>query len=563
MVTSPKNLSCICGSDEHYQYNKQLYEVTEKGVTQKAESNGVHFVKCEECGTVRQLNPPYLNDVEYKYYYKQYPPVGNKYEVKDYDHDRELAKLRCKEYGLKYFSEEIMLDVGSGSGAFVDECRSMGIEAYGCEIGEYHYQNGGEFIYRKRLEDIHFPVDHFDKITCHDVLEHTIDPIEFLCEMFRVLKQRGECIIDFPAFFEDEGKHHWKQEHIWFFRFEQLSKILSDIGFEIIRINKPVPSKLVFYLKKPKQNRVKILVPPGMGDAYWSIVKLESFMEEMELGDIADIYVACNKERQFNGHRRAFPFIKLFPFTKSTGITYTTDDYPQSLWLEAYRNCGRTIFEDVCGCDYFLSWNAYMGAGYKLEERDSEFKCNWIPDMFESLEQINYQKNAEKQYGEYIVFYFIFHGHYAGWLSEFPLDAVVDSVRQIARETGCTPVFAGAVWDEKNDVLSQVVDQLPECIDLRGKTSIEQLFGLIKGSEIVVGYPSGLTIMSTVLKAKTLMIWNKFYNDDFRWNSCPPQVRNKTYFVEDTKGLTPQKLTDRVKQIIERYVPKEGDERLL
>lgn len=553
MVTIPKSLSCVCGNEGSYKFHKQLYEVTVEGVTQPSDGDAVEFVGCDKCGVVRQGTQPYLTDKEYKQYYAEYPPVTEAYGVKGYQHDREVAEKRFKSSQVQ--NTDRVLDVGSGSGAFVDVAREKGVEAYGCELLEYFHHGSPEFIYKKALEDIHFPTDHFDKVTCFDVLEHTMHPETFLKEILRVLKVGGECTIEVPDFFCEEGKHHWKEEHIWFFTVAQLKDLASKVGFDVYGMDKPISSKMVLYLKKPKQDRVSILVPPGMGDAYWSIVKLESFMESIGRGgEVADIYVACNKDRIHNGHKRAFPFIKLFPFLKSTGISYNTNEYPQELWLEAYRDCGRTIFPNILDCDYLLSWNAYMGAGNNLEDIDSHLKCNWIPDMFESLEQTNYMKLAQKQYGKYIVFYFIFHGHYIGWMDDFPIDKVCEAVKLITAETGCTPVFTGAVWDEENDILGQLVKmtqkEVPETIDLRGKTSIEQLFGLIKGSECVVGYPSGLTIMSTALRQKTYMIWNKFYNDDFRWRSCPPEVRHKTYFVGDTKGITPQNLTTSVKDLL-------------
>jgi len=68
-----------------------------------------------------------------------------------------------------------------------------------------------------------------------------------------------------------------------------------------------------------------------------------------------------------------------------------------------------------------------------------------------------------------------------------------------------------------------------------------------------VGYPSGLTIVSGMLKAKTLIIWNNYYNKDFAWYCVPPSVREKTYFIENTNGLNPLKLTNRVVELIKSY----------
>jgi ubiquinone/menaquinone biosynthesis C-methylase UbiE len=539
MITNPKKLKCICGSVDFNKYDRQLYEVTPEGKTIETTSNGVYFYKCK-CGIVRQG----INSIDYK----EYPPSNPEYKAKDYEHDLYLGMQRVISHKIK--EKDVVLDVGSGSGAFIEACRAIGAEAYGCEITDYHYKKSDEFTYKKRFEDVHFPVDMFDKVTCHDVLEHIQDPVSFVKEMFRVTKQGGECIIDVPNFFCPEGKHHWKEEHIWFLNETQMIDLLSKAGFKVDCYKKPVLSKIVFYCTKPKQKRTKILVPPGMGDAYWSVVKMQSFMETIgKEGEIPDVYVACNKDRKREGHKRAFPFLKLFPFLKSTEISFNTSIYPKEIWLEAYRDAGRTVFEDICGCDYFLSYNGQLSNGFSLDEVDGELDCNWIPDMFESLDQMNYEKACKNKYGKYIVFYFLFHGHYGHWQGEFTKQQMINSVNMICQETDSVPVFAGAVWDSEFEDQTDVINNIPFSIDLRGKTSVEELFGLIKGSKCVVGYPSGLTIMSTVLKQKTVIIWNDYYNKDFMWNSCPPEVRNKSYLVVNTKDAFPKYLTRKVKEL--------------
>jgi len=91
--------------------------------------------------------------------------------------------------------------------------------------------------------------------------------------------------------------------------------------------------------------------------------------------------------------------------------------------------------------------------------------------------------------------------------------------------------------------LKGVIRNIPDCINLTGKTTIPQVFGLISGSQMVVGYPSGLTIMAATFGNKTLMIWNNYYHSNLVWNSCPKAVKDKTYFAENTKGLTIEGIT--------------------
>jgi hypothetical protein len=86
---------------------------------------------------------------------------------------------------------------------------------------------------------------------------------------------------------------------------------------------------------------------------------------------------------------------------------------------------------------------------------------------------------------------------------------------------------------------------------------VEQVFGLMRGADMMVGFPSGLSIMSAVLRAKTLMIWNHFYDKNFAWYCCPPETRGTNYHIVDTKQLTVDDLVNKAMAILE------GDEKLI
>jgi SAM-dependent methyltransferase len=496
---------------------------------------------------------PFSDEEGFIQYYENYPPVKDSYVEKDYLHDRELAKKRCDVYGVVQGSRMRILDVGSGSGAFVDECRARGAEAYGCEIGVYSYRKGADpFTYHAPFEEVHFPTDHFEMVTCHDVLEHVLDPMSFVKELFRVTTQQGFCKVEIPNFYTEAGAHHWKStEHIWFFTPEQFVSLATNVGFQVSSVDHPTESKLLFQLFKPAQNRVRVLLPPGIGDAYWSIVKLESIMQKYNFS-LPDVFVVCNRDRKYNGNNRAFPFIEMFPFLHSSGVSIGSNEYvdARGLWKEAYAQRGRTIFQKVLGCDYFVSYNGHLRYGEDLDKIDPDLKCDWTPPMFLSLEQENFRRESIKKFGRYISYHFVFQGTYRYWTDQFPIKAVVETINRVTAATGCIPVITGAAWDRDESMLSLVVRNLRGVVDLRGQTTVEQLFGLMRGAEAVVGYPSGSTIMGAVLKKKTLIIWNHYYNNDFAWFCVPPEVRRTTYQIEDTRQLTPVRLEGRILDLL-------------
>jgi hypothetical protein len=382
-------------------------------------------------------------------------------------------------------------------------------------------------------------------VVCHDVLEHVLDPARFVSELIRVTKQRGICFLDFPRYFHEAGQHHWKRfEHVWFFNQEQLHELLANAGFKIETINHPIESKLLFKLVKLPRNRPTILVPPGMGDSYWSIVKMRAFLKREGLG-LPSLAVVCPREKKYDGHKRSFPFLKMFPFVYSSGINIDgSDPNLRPIWKEAYARPGRTIFQNIGGFDYFIAYNGHLRVGESLENIDPDLECEWVPPMFISLEQERFRKDMITKYGKYMIFYFAFQGTYAYWTQQFKITQLIDSVNRIVKKTGFIPVIAGERWDRDNTSVQQTIKAIPGAIDMTGKTNLEQLFGMIRGSQAVFGFPSGLTIMSTVLGQKTMILWNDFYMREFQKFSCPPDTWEKTYFAENTLNMSTDYLVD-------------------
>ena len=71
--------------------------------------------------------------------------------------------------------------------------------------------------------------------------------------------------------------------------------------------------------------------------------------------------------------------------------------------------------------------------------------------------------------------------------------------------------------------------------DLIGKTSIEEFFGLLRGATGTYGFCGGNTILSTVLRKPTIILWNDYYNETFHRASCPPDSFGNWYTPINTK----------------------------
>lgn len=499
---------CVCGEgkfDFKFQFN-------------------IPVAKCVSCGVIHQLVS--LERKEYDDFYKDsYHGSLHNHTLR---HDVSIAKKRLANYCLNQSLR--LLDVGSGNGAFIREARKKGIEAWGCEIVE-GISKEKDYTYEKDLLKIHFPTDYFDVVTLHDVFEHFVNPALYIKEIQRILKPDGIVIIDIPDFWSKEGKHHWRPtQHLWFFRIGQLKGMLSKSGFKVGRIEKPIPGKILLYARKEKEERKSILVLPGIGDIYWVLAKLQSFIEKEKIG-LPDVYISS-----WDGRERSYDYLQRIPFVNAAG--YKDWSVRPREFRESYALEGRSIFKDINGCDYYISYNGILRFGNSLEGPDT----NWFFPMFESLGERKYHEKIKSKHGEYLVAYFSCHGMFKSWLKEFPYHKIKQALKQISNESGKKIILIGSNWDR--DGLSNLVKPDKEIIDLIGKTTFEEALGLLRYSDGILGFPSGVTILGTYFKNKTMIIWNDYFEKRFWKTACSEESWGKWYFVKGTEGLSSKKLSE-------------------
>ena len=288
----------------------------------------------------------------------------------------------------------------------------------------------------------------------------------------------------------------------------------------------------------------KILLPPGIGDVYWSLVKMESFLEQNGLGR-PDVYIASQADIH-GSETRAFPFIEHFSFVNSTGVVVDNSVLGEStFWTHAYTQPHTGIFADVIGYDYFMAYNGPINAGLSLEVADEEYACNWDLRIPDSQRQNDIVHSLTAQYAPYIVYHFGTRGTYKYWTDEFQVGKIAESIKRASKRTGTTPILAGGVWDRQDKGLLKIMRKA-KCVDMLGKTSFEGLCGLIRGSEMVVGYPSGLEMLATILGKKTLTLWSEYYPFGTSQHVVAPNKVGSVYFTEKTKGLTVKKLVNKI-----------------
>jgi 2-polyprenyl-3-methyl-5-hydroxy-6-metoxy-1,4-benzoquinol methylase len=221
-----------------------------KNLTTVYEDNPSKIVACNQCGLIffnPQPTVSYLKD-----YYSSYdgylPNIEENF--KSFKKDSSTWKASA-EFILSKISQYVtnqnhakILDIGCAYGFFLHFAKTTGYDTYGLELStetSKYAKDLGLEIQCSSLESANYENNFFDVITMNNVLEHTLNPIEDLSIVHKLLKEDGVVYIAVPNFgstVSQTDKFHWKMKawpnHLFYFTEQTLSKILKQCSFEVL-----------------------------------------------------------------------------------------------------------------------------------------------------------------------------------------------------------------------------------------------------------------------------------------------------------------------------------------
>lgn len=314
-------------------------------------------------------------------------------------------------------------------------------------------------------------------------------------------------------------------------------------------------------MEKVDVGRTRILLPGGIGDVYWSLVKFQAFCKRKDITDPYVAFITTKPAEQYAGSEfRALDFLRMVPFVR-IDEPYSVDARPTPTppWLNnLYREMWhgtRTSCPGFMGYDDFLVYNSAITNGRLLEEVD-DLECDWYFPLVVSMEQEDFRASCQRKYGKYAVYLWSFcGGGYSEYhVEEFSIAAIAESIRRFTELSKLTPVFVGSWWDVNhgNTYLRDIIAATPNSVNLVGKTTVDQLFGVIRGSELVVGCHCGPTILATVFHKKTIILWAKSYPmfaHTSRLAVSPPDTRFTNYWPVYTSGLTVNRFVGKMQEL--------------
>jgi SAM-dependent methyltransferase len=166
-------------------------------------------------------------------------------------------------------SESRLLDVGCGTGWFLEVAREAGYEAFGQEWGKALATNTSERLNIKIWNESLTEIDKrekFDVITLFDVLEHIPNPKGMLLSIKEHLTDKGIAMLFVPNL-DSLGFWRLKEqacmvtpaEHLIYYTGPSLRRVFSEIGFEVLMYETrgmDIPDIYAYYREKENQNQV-------------------------------------------------------------------------------------------------------------------------------------------------------------------------------------------------------------------------------------------------------------------------------------------------------------------
>jgi len=236
-----------------------------------AEKENFKIIDCEICG-FKHLDPIPSKEKIKEYYERQY------YQEKIpklLDPQKEAKELRWST--LKYRDSlstlngyigdrsKRLLDIGCGNGFFLKFMKENGWEVFGIEPSPKASEYARSLdlnVFNITLEE--FTNDkwfnYFDFINLKCVLEHIQNPVEVLKICKSLLKDSGMIRIEVPNDFNTLqlqvhklGKPQWWiaiPDHINYFNFYSLEKLLENLGYEIVLITTDFPMELFLLMSE-------------------------------------------------------------------------------------------------------------------------------------------------------------------------------------------------------------------------------------------------------------------------------------------------------------------------
>jgi len=252
-------------------------------------------------------------------------------------------------------------------------------------------------------------------------------------------------------------------------------------------------------------NTLKLIVQAGIGDISWIYSKVVNLNIPIEW------YVSSN------GIQRAHTYLKLLKLTKS--VDYINKNFHEIRDASVKANITKQEFlEKATKEKIYFSVNLWLENGYRIENFIPELETNLHYEITTGKAARDMADFIKNKAGKYLTIYCSSYNciyNWNGWIEKdwkkFLKDIEYKNIFD-------TIIIVGASYD--TEFAASLKKQLNDenVVDLTGKTDLDLTIEILKNTEYLVAFASGIPILANVLKVPCLMLYpNHLKNLIYAW----------------------------------------------
>lgn len=204
-------------------------------------------LKCSDCGFVfledKNDSSEYYAGTTYRAKYgPDLTKTSNPKEVFETYYPHQGPIIEKIKHLLK--SDTSVLDVGCSAGQFLMSIKDLVGNRVGLELSQDEVdfiRSHHDFrVYNEPIENAKITEGPFDLVTSFQVVEHTLDPVEFVKDLGRQLKPDGYLYLELPNLHDvlldcyrvsGYADFYYREPHVSYFTKDTLRNLLDQVGF--------------------------------------------------------------------------------------------------------------------------------------------------------------------------------------------------------------------------------------------------------------------------------------------------------------------------------------------